>query len=89
MAVSGFRIIKKSDELSFAFMNYLFHTAKTSPDTFVRRQGDHHIPWFRCHEGTQWAAKLAQSVPNDKLQIRYSFQRSLSEKQTSELKLDL
>ena len=36
VAVAGFRIIRKSDGLFFAFMNYLFHTAKTSLDTFTR-----------------------------------------------------
>lgn len=89
VVVTGFRIKKKSDERFSAFMNHLFQTAKTSLDTFTRRQDDHHITWMQCSEGIQWAAKLVQSVPKDKLQIRYCFQRSLSEKQTSELKLDL
>lgn len=58
VAVTGFRTIKKSDELFSAFMNYLFQTAKTSLDTFTSKEDGHHITWMRCNEGTQWAAKL-------------------------------
>ena len=91
VAVTGFRIIKKSEELFPAFMNYLFQTSKTSLNTFTRKQDGRHITWMQCNtmQWTQWAVKLVQSVLKDKLQIQYCFQRRLLEKQTSELELDL
>lgn len=42
VVVTAFRIKKKSDEHFSGLMNYLFQTAKTSLDTFTRRQDDHH-----------------------------------------------
>ena len=49
VAVTGFRIIKKSEELFPAFMNYLFQTSKTSLNTFTRKQDGRHITWMQCN----------------------------------------
>lgn len=65
VTVTGFKIMKKSDELFSASVNGLFQTEKTSLDTLTRKQNGHHVMWMHYNEGTQCAVKSVQSVPKD------------------------